>query len=107
MKRAFVRVLAAAGVLLAGCTWVPLSPEGEDVQVGSMEEVVDCERVASTSATVKAKVWIIPRSSAKVETELETLARNQSSKLGGDTVAATGEVEDGSQKFAVLNCSED
>ena len=53
--------------LSTACSWVPLSGEGEGVQILANNEVIACERVGNTKATVLRKLWIVPRRDAAVE----------------------------------------
>ncbi len=89
-----------------GCAWVPLTEEGEDVQVIANNEVSDCERVGNTKARVLRKVWFVPRREAVVQEELATLARNEGGKLGGNTVTPMGAERDGKREFAVYVCGD-
>jgi hypothetical protein len=100
---------AVIGILLfvlAGCTWVDLTEEGEAVTVAS--SVPDsCKRLGSTTSTTKADLASIDRSHKKVSSELVTLARNSAVRMGGDTVTAESEVsEDGVQTFGIFRCGE-
>lgn len=89
-----------------GCAWVPLSEEGESVQLLSSNEVGDCERVGNTKATVLRKLWFVPRPEFAVEEELETLARNEGGKIGGNTVTPMGPRHGGKAEFAVYVCGD-
>ena len=97
-------VVALSGPM--GCSWVPLSEEGKGVEVLSNNEVTDCERVGNTKATVLRKLWFVPRRDAVVEGELETLARNEGGKLGGNTVTPMGSERNGKREFAVYVCGD-
>lgn len=96
--------LAFALSLSAGCTWVPLSPEGDAVRVKSADEIASCEKLGTTSGTVLNKVLFVRRSRTKVRSELLAQARNRAAKMGGDTVAASGEEVDANQSFGVYRC---
>jgi hypothetical protein len=89
-----------------GCSWVPLSEDGERVQVVANNEVTDCERVGNTKAKVLRKVWFIPRRESVVEGELRTLARNEGSKLGGNVVTPLPSKRQGEREFAVYVCGD-
>ncbi len=98
---------AAGGLLflvLAGCTWVKTTPEGEKVRVLDPQEVTSCKRVGKTIATGKARVAGIERNRRKVADELRTLARNSAAEIGGDTVVPAAEIDGDSQVFAVYRC---
>ena len=100
-------VRAMGGIILlvlAGCTWVKTTPEGEKVRVLEPHEVTSCKRVGKTIATGKASVARIERNRNKVAEELRTLARNSATEIGGDTVVPLGEMKGDSQVFAVYRC---
>lgn len=104
MSQKMVFLLAFSLLLLAGCTWVKPTAEGEKVRVLEAKEVTSCKSLGSTTATLADKVVGIKRKPQKVKKELETLARNSAADLGGDTIVATSEVVSGKQSFAVYRC---
>ena len=91
-------------VMLPGCTWVKLTPQGEKVRVLSQTEVNSCKKLGITTVSVRAVVAGIERSEEKVKKELETLARNRAMDLNGDTVVPLTKVEKGQQTFSVYRC---
>jgi hypothetical protein len=99
-------LLLLAVALCGGCTWVALSEEGKNVRLISNNEVSTCERVGNTKARVPRKVWIVPRPNGAVQAELETLARNEGGKIGGNTVTPMGAEKDGERKYAVYVCDD-
>ena len=90
--------------MLASCSWVKLSKEGETVMVKSVDQVSQCKKVAKTTASLRDKVMGIERSGEKVQTELETLARNKAVEFGGNVVVPSSEIVDGIQSFDVYQC---
>jgi hypothetical protein len=100
---------AVIGILLfvlAGCTWVELTEEGEAVTVVSSVSNT-CKRLGSTTSTTKADLASIDRSDKKVSSELVTLARNSAVRMGGDTITAESEVsESGVQTFGIFRCGD-
>ncbi len=103
MKKLLVVLLTA--VSLTACTWVQLTPEGEQVAIAAMDEMSACTKKGSTTVTTKADLASIDRNLEKVTTELETLARNSAVNLKGDTVVAAGDIEDGKQQYDVYLCN--
>lgn len=87
---------------LSSCTYVRLTPEGENVAVLTQGEVADCVRTGTTTVEVLEKV-IINRNSDRVTQELRTLARNRAVDRG-DAIVASSAVEDGEQSFVVYRC---
>ena len=105
--RETIKIMAGAIVLaalLAGCTWVKPTPEGEKVVVLSAAEVKNCKRLGHTTVSVLSKVAGLDRHQEKVEKELKTLARNTAAEIGGDAVVPEGEIKDGQQRFGVYRC---
>jgi len=92
--------------LSMSCTWVSLREEGKGVRIVANSEVIACERVGNTKARVPRKVWIVPRPESAVEQELETLARNEGGKLGGNTVTPMGREREGERRYAVYLCGD-
>ena len=90
--------------LVAGCSWVHLTSEGELVQKVTAADVEECKRIGEATVSVKAKVAGIKRSSKKVAGELFILGQNAASEMGGDTIVPVSEVQDGEQTFKVYRC---
>jgi hypothetical protein len=95
-------VLCAA--MVGACTWVKPTPAGELVRVAPASDVANCARKGKVTVSVKNRVSGVERKPTKVATELATLARNEASLLGGDTVVAESSVADGRQVFGVYHC---
>jgi hypothetical protein len=96
--------LIGAVATMSACTWVPLTPEGEQVTVVTAAHVTTCERVGKTNAKTTDRVGAVARSVDKVKEEVTALARNEAAKMGGDSVVPVGEIEDGRQVFEVYRC---
>jgi hypothetical protein len=103
VRKSLLPLIAALAV---GCAWVPLTEDGAKVTMISSNEVITCERVGNTKAAVLRKVWFVPRPKASVARELETLARNEGAKLGGNTVTPLGQEKDGHRSYAVYVCED-
>lgn len=97
--------VALAGLLLAGCTWVKPTAEGEKVRIMTTKEVAACKRLGKTSVSLLDKVAGIERNEHKVKSELETLARNSGADMGGNAVVAETQPKDGKQTFGVYQCA--
>lgn len=89
---------------VAACTWVDVSPQGEKVNVLTVNEVSACEHVGKTTVKTAAKVAGLERHAHKVQTELNTLARNSAVGIGGDTVVPVDAPLEGRQVFNVYRC---
>lgn len=89
----------------SGCTWVALEDAGKRVRVvNSAQEIEGCESKGEITVSVRDKVAFVARDSAKVNDELEALARNQASELGADTVRGVSELDHGSKRFDAFRC---
>ncbi len=104
MKRSLSLSVMAA-VLLGGCAWVKLTPEGEHARVLTGNEVQNCNRLGVTTVSMASKVAFIPLNKNKIKAELENLARNSVAEFkGADSVHPLGEPQDGKQTFEVYDC---
>lgn len=92
-----------AVLFLGGCTWVDLTEQGQNVAILPAEEVEECIRVGETTVSVVDKV-ILSRSDEKVETELQTLARNTAAERAADSIVATSPVQDGTRDYDIYRC---
>jgi len=102
MKRTLLYSFILIG--LTACTWVDLEPEAEKVVVLSSEEVKKCKLLGTSHVSVKYEVGGFARDVKTMTSELETLARNEATKLNGDAVVAVSEIEKGKQKYSVYRC---
>lgn len=97
-------VILAVICLSTACTWVKVDEDGSKVAVTSIDRVAGCEKVQNVHVKVKSNLGPVDRNSEKVATELATLARNEASSFGGDTVVPTSTVDNGRQSFGVYKC---
>ncbi|HSX61533.1 MAG TPA: DUF4156 domain-containing protein [Tahibacter sp.] len=97
-------LLAAALVLLSGCTWVKLDDAGTRVRVAYDGRVDGCDKAGEVTVSVKDRVGFYDRNDLKVRDELETLARNQAVSLPADTIVARSEPRNGEQLFDAYRC---
>lgn len=104
--RQFVTFLSfsACCLLLSACQWVKPTEAGDNVALVKTNHVVDCEKIGATTANVKDRVGFVARKDRKVSEELVVLAKNEAAKLGGDSIVALTEENDGSQTFEVYAC---
>jgi hypothetical protein len=94
------------GVSSAGCTWVPLAPEAEGIDLASDERAVaHCKLVGNISTRTKTKVGFIGRNPERISDELTTLAKNEAVEMDADTIVAVGKPTlEGVQKFRAYHC---
>lgn len=99
-------ILAAASVLLSGCTWVSLAPEAKAVRViPAGAAPTGCEKRGEVSVSVKHSVAFYERNELRVRDELETLARNEAPGINANTLQPLGDPANGEQRFAAFQCS--
>lgn len=97
--------LSVTAVLLQGCSWVELTPEGEQARVLTSSQTLNCTRLGVTTVSMPDRLGIIPLNQKKVKVELENLARNSVAEFkGADSVHPLGEPEDGKQTFEIYDC---
>lgn len=96
--------LILPSLFLTSCTWVRVTPEGENVRLLTQSQVAACERIGTTTSTTTSRVTVIPRGSETVQEELVDLARNEAGLMGGNAIVADGTVVDGRQRFIVYDC---
>jgi hypothetical protein len=98
--RIFVAISMA--LLMSACTYVKLTPAGENVAVLQLNQVSSCTHTGSTTVSVVNKV-VVNRKPDKVALELRSLARNRAADRG-DTIVAMTPVTDGEQTFNIYRC---
>lgn len=107
LKRNAVRaavVFALAGLALGGCSFTEVEPDARRVEVLEAARVADCERLGDTQVSVAHKVGFIARGDKAIQTDLNNLARNSATEMGGDTVTPIGEPQNGKQRFGIYDC---
>jgi len=104
MSRRTGLALALLLPALSACTWVPVTDEGALVQLRTREQARACALQSRVTVSVKDKVAGIARNEDKVRGELETLARNEAARAGGNAVVAESEPTDGRQDFLIYHC---
>jgi len=98
-------VISFVALYIAGCTWIDVSLQGEQVKVLTAQDIVSCKHVGKTTVKTAAKLVGLERHTHKVQVELNTLARNSAVEIGGDAVVAIGSPKQGHQVFDVYSCS--
>ena len=97
-------VLAAATALgLAACTWVPIQPAAQQVQV-LRAAPAGCTQLGEIEVEVTDRLALYRRNAIKVAEELETLARNQAAGMPATAIHPLTAPADGQQKFAAWRC---
>lgn len=97
-------VILGLSFVMAGCTFVKTTDDGENVALVKPMHVQKCKKLGSTTSQVKDSVAFIARRDKDVTLELVNLAKNEAAKMGGDTITAKGEAVEGRQAFDIYNC---
>jgi hypothetical protein len=97
-------LLALCCLALASCAWVRPEPGAAEVRVVASGDVSGCRRLGTAHVEVTDRVLAVQRSPAKVQRELETLARNAAVEMGGNRIVASGPVREGKRAYAVFAC---
>ncbi len=101
MRRVVMLMVVAA---CTSCTWVKPTEQGELIVLRDLSDVTDCKRIGKTTAISRVKVAGVKRKEKKVTLELQTIARNQAARMGGNVVSALGPIEGNEQSFGVYSC---
>jgi hypothetical protein len=92
-------------IALVACAFVSLDPQASDVAVSPNAEALSrCKFLGNTTVSLWSKAGKI-QSQETMETQLDTLARNQAVKMKGNAVAPDSEIDDGQRIYRVYNCS--
>ncbi len=89
---------------LAGCSWVDVKPQGEKVRVLTPQEITHCRFLGHVTSNTAATVLVFVRGRAKVQEEVNTLARNEAGGMGADSIVPKGPLIEGEQTFDVYRC---
>jgi hypothetical protein len=99
--RGIVLVLAFTA---AACQWVPLTPAGKQVRVVSAADVADCKEIATVTGKTTVTVGPMARNEAKIEREIEALARNDAATSGANAIVPKGPVEWDQRTYVAYRC---
>jgi len=91
--------------LLAGCTWIHMTPGANAVRVLDAAPL-GCEKRGEVVVEVKYSIGFIERNALKVRDELEVLARNEAPGMEGNAIHPLNVPERGKQRFAVWQCGQ-
>lgn len=98
-------LVSSLTIFSVGCTWVKPSVKSHTVTLKDSSEIVNCVKKGVTQSKTLSSVVFVPRSDAKVFSELVMLAKNEAVILKGDTVVPEGEMVKGEQAFGVYRCN--
>ncbi len=103
-KSVFTAAVLTLAIISSACSWVDAKPGAATVTVAQQARVASCVKVGKASAQTAHKIGFIHRGDEKIASELIALAKNEALAMGGNTLVANSEVEEGSQKFMVYQC---
>lgn len=93
------------GTVLSACgTWVNLTAAGRLVTVATPTEVASCRRIGTSTSNAMSEIVFVERGSAKLQSELIDLARNEAADMGGNRIVVESPITDGRQTFGVYSC---
>ncbi len=93
---------------ISSCSFVSLNPEARDVVVQTdPTSLKNCKYIGDTTVSLWSQADTF-QSNNKVETQLDTLAKNQASSKGGNTVQAISEIDSNNQRtYSIYKCPVD
>ena len=89
-------------MMVSGCTWVKLTPEGEQVKLYKVKPAY-CKVLSTVTAKTLNRV-VLDRSDEAMGKELLALARNEAGKQGANGILPVSSIVDGEQVFEVYRC---
>ena len=105
-KCSIITALLGTIVVLSACSFVSLDPQAKDVMVSSSDnELGKCKSLGTTNVSLWSKADSF-QSQETVEEQLDTLARNQAAKMGGNAVTPDSVVNNGQRTYRVYNCAD-
>lgn len=106
MKKVILNMslLSVLTVGLVACSFVKLNPQAQAVTVIPSNTLLNnCKYLGGTNASLWSKAETF-QSQAKMESQLDTLARNEAATMGGNTVVPTSAINDGQRAYSVYSC---
>ncbi len=105
LREAAIFILVCS-LFSAGCTWVKVTPEGEQVVLLPDSALIppSCERLGQTRSHTRARLGLFKRDQEKIATEQATLARNEAARMGGNAIVSLDSSEDGDRLFSIYRC---
>lgn len=104
MKKLNTSLIGIMTLSIAACSFVKLNSNAQNVTVQPQSNTfANCKSLGSTTASLWSKASTF-QSDEKMESELDTLARNEAATMGGNTVVAESEITNGQRSYKVYNC---
>ena len=90
------------GLLMQACSFVELSPGANQIIFANHQ--TSCQKIGEFQATVRTHTLLIGRTSIAIAEELQILAQNEAYEKRGNAIWPSSEVENGQQRFDILQC---
>ncbi len=107
IKKLHIRTLLLTSIitLLSACSFVSLDPQAKDVMVSpTTNELSRCKFLGKTTVSLWAKAENF-QSQDDINDQLNTLARNQATKMGGNAVTPDSKINNGQRTYRIYTCS--
>jgi hypothetical protein len=95
-------LLSAIFLLLAGCSFVELTPGADRIIFANDQDT--CQKLAEFSGSVKTSTLFIGRTEKAISEELQILAQNEAFRTNANAIWPISEIDEGYQEFEILNC---
>jgi hypothetical protein len=99
--------IAAIAIILGGCAFVSLDSAARRVSIIPTEKsslLSQCKFLGNTTVSLWGKADTF-QSNDTVEKQLNTLARNEAAKIGGDAVIANSDINGNKRDYKVYDCN--
>ena len=92
-------------VFITGCSFVKLDKNAQNVKVASTEsQLENCKYLGDVTASLWNKASVF-QSNKTVEEQLEILALNKATTMGGNAVIAKSVIQNAQRNFSVYKCN--
>jgi hypothetical protein len=97
-------LITIAAIVTVSCTLVEPEPGSDDVRIITAEPASHCKFIGRVSAQVLDEVLFMDRSDSAISENLDTLAKNEATRLDGNAVMAVGTIDGGRRDYNVYDC---
>ncbi len=106
MKKLSINIiLFALAATIVACSFVEINPQAKNIIVApTMNTLSRCKFLGNITVSLWSSAETF-QSKETVENQLNTLARNEAAKMGGDVVTPDSKIKDGQRTYRVYNCS--
>ena len=93
-------------LILQACTWVELTPRGEQVQILDMAAAAQCSKSGQTYVSVRIEAGGFEQKEERINEQLEFLARNEAGETGNAIVMVSESMEGMSRvrEYIIYHC---